>query len=164
MERKYSLNDLALMTGLTTRTLRNYLSQGFLHGEKTNGVWQFTDAELDRQFFFHSICNSSDEMLDRFFADPFVKEGLRIKRSSAVFDFLADRNREKARSCVILDIPASRKEGDKISAFFCDRMRDASDACFHYGWDNGLCRVILSGAADSVASIMHAYSITDFND
>lgn len=50
MERKYTLNDLALMTGLTTRTLRNYLVQGFLRGEKTNGVWQFADADLDRFF------------------------------------------------------------------------------------------------------------------
>ena len=147
MERTYTLNDLALMTGLTTRTLRNYLTQGFLHGNKTKGVWQFTDAELDR-----------------FFSDPFVKEGLRIKRSGAVFDFLADRNREKARSCVILDVPASRKKGDRISAFFCDRMREAADVSFHYGWDNGLCRVILSGAAASVAAIMAAYSAADLND
>ena len=147
MERKYNLTELALMTGLTTRTLRNYLSQGFLHGEKANGVWQFTDAELDR-----------------FFADPFVKEGLRIKRSSVVFDFLADRNKEKARSCIILDIPVSRKEGDKISAFFCDKMRDAVDVCFNYGWDHGLCRVTLSGAADSVANILHAYHAANFTD
>lgn len=93
MERKYNLNDLALMTALTTRTLRNYLAQGILHGEKTNGIWQFADADLER-----------------FFSNPFVKEGLRIKRSSVVFDFLADRNKKKARSCIILDIPASRKE------------------------------------------------------
>ena len=104
MERKYNLNDLALMAALTTRTPRNYLAQGILHGEKTNGIWQFADADLER-----------------FFSNPFVKEGLRIKRSSVVFDFLADRNKKKARSCIILDIPASRKEGDKISAFFCDK-------------------------------------------
>ncbi len=146
MERKYNLNELALMTGLTTRTLRNYLAQGFLHGEKADGVWQFSDADLDR-----------------FFSDPFVKEGLRIRRSSAVFDFLAGRDKEKARSCVILDIPASRKEGDRISAFFCERMRDASDAVFNYGWDSGLCRVILSGAADAVAGIMKAYGAADLS-
>ena len=141
MEHTYNLNELALMTGLTTRTLRNYLAQGLLQGEKTNGVWQFTDAQLDR-----------------FFSDPFVKEGLRIKRSSVVFDFLASRSKDKARSCVILDIPASRKDGDKLSAFFCEGMRQASDVSFHYGWDNGLCRVILSGDAAAVAKLMQAYS------
>ena len=48
MENKYDLNDLALMTGFTTRTLRNYLTQGLLEGEKENGVWQFTPEQLDR--------------------------------------------------------------------------------------------------------------------
>ena len=76
MEKKYNLNDLALMTGFTTRTLRNYLLGGILKGEKIDGVWQF-----------------SDEDLDRFFAEPFVKEGIRIKRNGVVFDFLAAKQR-----------------------------------------------------------------------
>ncbi len=140
MDGKYNLNDLALMTGFTTRTLRNYLNQGLLNGEKTDGMWQF-----------------SAEDVDRFFSEPFVKEGLRIKRSSLVFDFMSDRNKKQARSCVILDVPASRKKGDEISSFFCDRMSEASDVRFTYGWDNGLCRVILAGAAGSVEAIVKAY-------
>ena len=147
MDRKYNLNDLALMTGFTTRTLRNYLNQGLLNGEKSNGIWQFSDEEVDR-----------------FFREPFVKEGLRIKRSGVVFDFLADRRKNEARTCVILDLPASRKTGSRISAFFCDRMSDASDVTFNYGWDNGYCRVILSGAADSVAEITKAYYAENFDD
>ncbi len=147
MERTYNLNDLALMTGFTTRTLRNYLRQGLLSGDIMSGVWQFTE-----------------EQVDRFFSEPFVKEGLRIRRSSVVFDFLADRSREKERSCMILDIPASVKKGNEISAFFCDRMNDAEDVRFNYGWDHGHCRVILSGAAGSVAEIMKAYYSADFPD
>ena len=147
MDGQYNLNDLALMTGFTTRTLRNYLNQGLLHGEKTNGMWQFTAEELDR-----------------FFRKPFVKEGLRIKHSSLVFDFMADRSKKQGRSCVILDIPASVQKGNGISAFFCDRMNEAADAVFAYGWENGVCRVILSGAADSVAEIMKAYWAAQFND
>ena len=147
MDGKYSLNDLALMTGFTTRTLRNYLNQGLLNGEKTNGMWQFTAEEVER-----------------FFREPFVKEGLRIKRSSTVFDFLADRSKKKERSCVILDIPASLQKGNEISSFFCDKMNDAEDVVFNYGWDNGSCRVILSCAADSVAEIMKAYVDAKFGD
>ena len=147
MDKKYNLNDLALMTGFTTRTLRNYMNQGLLNGEKENGMWQFTLEEIDR-----------------FFREPFVKEGLRIKRGSVVFDFMADRNKKQERSCMILDIPASVKKGNEISAFFCDKMNDATDLVFNYGWDNGICRVILSGAADSVANIMKAYYVAKFND
>ena len=147
MDKKYNLNDLALMTGFTTRTLRNYLNQGILNGEKENGMWQFTAEEIDR-----------------FFREPFVKEGLRIKRSSAVFDFMADRNKKQERSCMILDIPASVNKGNAISAFFCDKMNDASDVVFNYGWENGICRLILSGAADSVKDIIKSYFAMNFTD
>ena len=33
MEGTYNINDLALMTGFTTRTLRTYLKEGLLKGE-----------------------------------------------------------------------------------------------------------------------------------
>jgi len=147
MEEKYSLNDLALMTGFTTRTLRNYLNQGLLNGEKHNGMWRFTAAEIDR-----------------FLREPFVKEGLRIKHNSTIFDFVANRNKTQERSCVILDIPASVKKGEKISEFFCNKMEDVKDVIFRYDWNNGICRIILSGAAGPVAEIMKVYSVTVFND
>lgn len=147
MDGKYNLNDLALMTGFTTRTLRSYLNQGLLSGEKLNGMWQFSAEEIER-----------------FFKEPFVKEGLRIKRSSTVFDFMADRSKKQERSCVILDVPASMKKANEISAFFCDKMNEIEDAVFNFGWDKGTCRVILSGAAKAVAHIMNAYHSEKFGE
>ena len=85
MDGTYNLNELSLMSGFTTRTLRTYLNQGLLKGEKTNGAWRFTAEEVDA-----------------FFAQPFVKEGLRIKQSAVVFDFLADRRVKSGRACVVL--------------------------------------------------------------
>ena len=140
MDRNYTLDDIAMMTGFSTRTLRNYLNQGILKGEKTDGKWQFTAEEIDR-----------------FFAEPFVKEGLRIKRNSIVFDFLADRSKQAKSACVILDIPVSMKESKTLSEFFCKQMETASDAVFTFDWNNGSARVILSGAEESVANIMEAY-------
>ena len=140
MDRNYSLNEIAIMTGFSTRTLRNYLNQGLLKGEKIDGAWQFTAEEIDR-----------------FFAEPFVKEGLRIKRNSIVFDFLADRSKKSGRTCVILDIPASMKESKALSEFFCKQMEAISDAVFTFDWSNGSARIILSGADNAVASIMEAY-------
>ena len=139
-DRTYSLNELAMMTGFTTRTLRTYLDKGLLRGEKPNGVWQFTAEEVDR-----------------FFREPFVQEGLRIKRNSAVFDHLSGRDLKQERSCVILDIPATAIRGGQISAFFCERMKEVSGLNFSYLWDKGLCRVILTGNAEPIAQIMRAY-------
>lgn len=147
MEKTYNLNDLALMTGFTTRTLRNYLLSGVLKGEKIDGVWRFTPEDLDR-----------------FFSEPFVKEGIRIKRSAVVFDFLACKDRKKARTCVILDIPATLKQANAISSFFCDKMNDASDVVFTFDWDKGFCRVILSGDAEQVAALVRAYREREFPD
>ncbi|MDO4520558.1 MAG: MerR family transcriptional regulator [Erysipelotrichaceae bacterium] len=140
MERTYTLNDIAMMTGFTTRTLRTYLTQGLLKGDKVNGAWQFTA-----------------EAVDAFFSEPYVKEGLRIKRSSAVFDFLADRKKKDARSCVILDVPCALSEGKKISDFFCRQMEKAHDVSFTFDWDGGMCRVIICGAEEQVRFIMNQY-------
>lgn len=147
MDRTYNLNELAMMTGFTTRTLRNYLNQGLLKGSKIDGVWQFTLEELDQ-----------------FFAEPYVKEGMRIKRSGTVFDFLADRKKKSARTCVILDIPATLKKGNEISAFFCRQMNEASDMEFSFDMDGGTARVILSGAADQLAKIMKAFDDMAFDE
>ena len=140
MDRNYNLNEIALMTGFSTRTLRNYLNQGLLKGEKVDGACQFTSEELDR-----------------FFAEPFVREGLRIKRNGIVFDFLADRSKNTKKTCVILDIPVSLKESKTLSAFFCHQMESVSDTVFTFDWSDGSARIILSGAEESVAKIMQAY-------
>ena len=147
MEGKYNLSELALMSGLTTRTLRNYLAQGLLKGEKENGVWQFTAKDVES-----------------FFAEPFVKEGVRIKRNGVVFDFLADRKKKMARSCVILDLPVSVGKGNAISAFFCEQMNHSADVVFCYDWDNNHGRVILSGDAERISEIMRAYDATTFSE
>lgn len=46
MEKYYTLNEVAMMTGLTTRTLRNYLKMNVLKGEKLDGIWNFTEEEI----------------------------------------------------------------------------------------------------------------------
>lgn len=140
MNKTYNLNELAMMTGFTTRTLRNYLNQGLLHGEKVDGMWQFDAGEVDR-----------------FFKEPFVKEGLRIKRNAAVFDFLADTAKKTNRTCVILDLPVSDEEGAAVSAFFCEKMLHATDAAFTYHRDRGMSRVILTGPEDQVTEILRDY-------
>ena len=43
----YNLNEIAMITGLTTRTLRNYLKADLLKGAKISGSWSFTEEELD---------------------------------------------------------------------------------------------------------------------
>ncbi len=140
MKEQYNINELALMSGFTTRTLRNYLTQGILKGKKVDGAWQF-----------------SIEDIDSFFSEPFVREGMRIKRNNIVYDFLADRSKKEGKTCVILDLPMSVKAGNELSSFFCEQMNDAADVVFNYEYGKGKCRVILSGAESEVEKIMKTY-------
>ena len=143
MNGTYNLNELAMMTRFTTRTLRNYLKQGLFSGEKADGIWRFTTEDVEK-----------------FFSEPFVKEGMRIKRSNVVLDFMADRTKKTARMCVVLDMPADLVKGNRISAFFCEQMQEASDTEFTFDLNNGSARVILAGAQEQVMKIMKAYSET----
>ncbi len=140
MKEQYNLNELAQMSGFTTRTLRNYLTQGLLNGKKVDGAWQFSLEEIDR-----------------FFSEPFVREGMRIKRNNIVYDFLADVSKKDRRTCVILDLPVSMKEGGDLSSFFCKMMMSAKDTVFTFDRHGKQSRVILSGAEDEVKKIMTEY-------
>ena len=51
----YNMNQVAMITGLTTRTLRNHLKQGLLKGEKIEGNWSFSEEELDEYFTEPSV-------------------------------------------------------------------------------------------------------------
>lgn len=42
----YLISHLVLLTGLTDRTIRKYISSGILQGEKIDGLWHFTPGGL----------------------------------------------------------------------------------------------------------------------
>ena len=138
----YTINDVATMTGLTTRTLRNYMKLGFLEGEKVEGVWQF-----------------SIEAVSAFMADKNVQPSIQAKKQGVVFDFLADRYKKKNEICVILDFPVSKEEAVEISNFFCNEVnRDGiGNMKFSFDYSNGIARVILKGSEHFISGVMKKY-------
>ena len=63
MDQNYNLNDVAMMTGFSTRTLRSYLSQGLLKGTKSNGVCRVILNGAEDQVArimndYHSVSNA----------------------------------------------------------------------------------------------------------
>ena len=73
----YLINHLVLSTGLTDRTIRNYISNGILQGEKINGLWHFTP-----------------EQVEAFICHPAVRPSILAKQNSAIYDFLLDDKKE----------------------------------------------------------------------
>ena len=49
-DRLYTLKELAELTKLTDRTLRNYLSNNILKGHKVGGQWRFNKEEVSALF------------------------------------------------------------------------------------------------------------------
>ena len=137
----YNLNEVAMITGLTTRTLRNYLKLNLLTGEKIDGNWSFTEEELDA-----------------FMSNPVIRQAIKTKRNAVVYDFLSDPFKKGNRICMIMDLPVSDAEALEIAHFFCDLVKkNGSDITFTYNTEKGFSRFILSGSEDQVTDFMKAY-------
>ncbi len=136
----YNLNQLAMITGYTTRSLRVFLKEGVLEGEKTDGIWRF-----------------SEEQVQDFISRQAVRQNMATKRNAVVFDFLAEAYRTENRACVILDFAVGEGEAMEISGFFCARMCEAKDMEFRFSYERGVARVILSGKEDAVSGMLKAY-------
>ena len=137
----YNLNQLAMITGLTTRTLRNHLKQGLLKGEKIDGNWSFTEEELDE-----------------YLAEPSVKQAVMAKQHAVVYDFLADPFKKTNRICTIMDFPVSVNEALGIAKFFGKEISEhGRDIEFRYINEKNYARFILSGSEEQVRVLMQAY-------
>ncbi len=49
-DKLYTVEDVAQRTGLTDRTIRNYLKDGRLKGKKIGGQWRFTADDIEALF------------------------------------------------------------------------------------------------------------------
>ena len=139
----FSIRQLAMFTGLTTRTLRNYLAQGILQGEKQHGAWCF-----------------SDEQLEQFFQNTEVRQLLHTKKLALVYDFLALRRKTVTELCIILDQRLSPEEADDASAFFCgelNRLPEGSRVQFAYEREADCARFILTGPETAVQPLLSAW-------
>lgn len=137
----YVLGHLKLITGLSERTLRNYISMGLLNGEKINGMWHFTA-----------------EQLEDFFSNPMVRSAIRAKKNALIYDFLLDRKKKNEECCIILDIPNGNSK--EISEFFCYEISNGAFRNIDFSFDankNENKRVILKGGADDVLFLVNKY-------
>ena len=142
MEKYYTLNEVAMMTGLTTRTLRNYLKMNVLKGEKLDGAWKFTEEEFAE-----------------FIQNPYVKPSLQAKNKAIVFDFLAQNEKRINEICTVIAVCVDSHEAEEISSFFCEEINKRNEGNINFSFEkNGsYVRVILRGYEDTVMEILNAY-------
>ena len=137
----YLINHLVLFTGLTDRTIRNYISSGVLRGEKINGLWHFTPEEVE-----NFICH------------PAVRPSILAKQHSAVYDFLLDNGKNDCEICMILDVPGKSKQD--IAEYFCYRISNEDYQNIHFSFDGvaKVPRVILKGDTAEVLRLVNGFA------
>lgn len=137
----YVINHLVQLTGLTDRTIRNYLSTGILQGEKINGLWHFTP-----------------EQVEAFVKHPAVRPSILAKNNSMVYDFLLEDKKKKQEICLILDIPQADKKA--VAEFFCYHISNGGYRDIRFAFDGvmDISRVILKGDATEVLCLVNEYN------
>ena len=136
----YTIEQLSMITGLSTRTLRNYLKSGLLQGSKETGIWKFTEQQV------------SD-----FITHPAVYPSIQTKQNAIVYDFLSDLNPSENEECILLNRTISETEAKDIADFFCNAVSELSHVRFTYTYHSGRARYILSGFEEDVQKIMEQF-------
>ena len=78
-DKLYTINELAKITNLTDRTIRNYLAKGNLTGIKVGGQWRF----------------SKDDIL-KFFSDSKFECDVKSKTERNMLDFYRSNDKNEA--------------------------------------------------------------------
>ena len=61
-DKLYTLKELAELTKLTDRTLRNYLANNILKGHKVGGQWRFNKEEVSALFKNYDLYNERNKV------------------------------------------------------------------------------------------------------
>ncbi len=143
MDKYYTINEISTMTGLTTRTIRNYLKSGLINGEKVNGIWTFSSEDFS-------------DML----TNPVIKPSIQAKNNAVVYDFLVDNRKKTNKICTVIDLCVGDAESNEISDFFCDTINnlpESGNLTFKYEKNGRNTRIILSGTEETVIDILYKY-------
>ena len=139
-EELYLISHLTLITGLSDRTIRNYIASGILKGEKINGIWHFTPEEVDA-----------------FIKNLAVRPSIVAKNNSVVYDFMLNDSKKEEETCVILDLP--KCDIKETAEFFCYGISngDYKDINFSFDGNYKTPRIILRGKPSDVFGLIGDY-------
>ena len=142
-EKLFTVEDIAKMTSLTSRTIRNYLKNGTLQGIKIGGQWRFT-MENVRQLFNNSVFSNDHSRNNRLQVLNFVNNKI-------------PSNQRDIRICTIIDyFCESQNEGhrmyEKLVTVINNKRDDPSPAKFDYEYIEkaSKARFILFGNPDFI--------------
>ncbi len=137
-EKEYTVKEIAEFTGLTTRTIRNYIKTGKLSGKKIARQWRFTDEDVSN---LKQVVNkrSKFEKMQLYFLNNLNECNLYIPHS-----------------CCICCYPSKPiKEINRIRSEIKNKMKNchsdfSPDFFYHYNYNKKQSEFILIGANEQV--------------
>jgi excisionase family DNA binding protein len=135
-EKFYTVADVARVTGLTSRTIRNYLKDGTLTGQKIGVQWRFTEDEVKKLFSRQT---------------PGCSSPAQVMRS-----FLGQEPQENTSICTLLDVPGvTEEEGLELYRSLERECRQGISAIsYEYHDDCRILRIAVSGDAGAVMDLL----------
>lgn len=135
-EKLYTVADVAQVTGMTSRTIRNYLKDGTLTGQKIGVQWRFTEDEIKKLFSRQAPGQSSP--------------------AQVVKGFLGEQERQKAAFCALLDFPGvTELEGMELyQKLQEERGEGISSMSYEYHDEGQLLRIAVSGDTGAVMDLL----------
>ncbi len=145
MKEFFSIDELATMTMLTTRTLRNYISQGLLKGEKLDGTWKF-----------------SSENIDSFFKEDLVIQSIQSKKNGMVYEYMSNDSKKENMVCSLYDYTNLRNDEaeniyEKIVTLVNSNKYGNIRFSYSYNGKKKTVRITLIGSINEIHNLMSEF-------
>jgi hypothetical protein len=146
MKEFFTIDDLATMTMLSTRTLRNYIKQGFFDGEKIDGVWKFTTEDIDR-----------------ILKNDFINQSIQSKKNGIVYEYMANDIKLVNTVCSIYDYNnIGNEEAKRMCSIIMELINtnqyDSLKFSYSYNQKTKMVRIILTGTTNGIYNLMNTFS------
>lgn len=135
-EKLYTVADVAEVTGMTSRTIRNYLKDGTLTGQKIGVQWRFTEDEIRKLFFRQTPGSSTPTQIVR--------------------GFMGQQEREQASFCALLDFPGMEEQSGLTLFRKLQEQRDERIEALSYEYheQGHLFRIAAAGQPSAVMELL----------
>ena len=142
-EKLFTLNDVAMLTSLTTRTLRNHLKDGTLRGSKVGGQWRFRMADIE-----NFTLNSPKKQ-------PEIKGN-----EASVIEYMEERSKTGRQVCSIIDLEVDEQRALAKEFILKDLVNrfDAKNMSYTYEYKTGFARFIIIASPELTISALDLLS------
>lgn len=134
----YTVADVAEITGLTGRTIRNYLKDGTLHGRKIGVQWRFTEEDVENLF-----------------SETGGLRSVAVLQEEMISDFIKEVKEQEKRSCLVMDIPVEEGQAEEYLGIIENLLSEKEvQGVLDYRKSNRAIRLVLRGMTEYILEIM----------